>query len=152
MQDMDTVTFAPNTVIFSKNDPGNMAYLVKSGRVEIFCERECGEVSIGEAHPGEVFGEMALIDEHPRMANARTVEQTVCYVIPPKVFHLELDRSSDFLKSMILVFMNRIRQLGDLVQHDCFTEETEQQFVEVAATPHPFLTAESWKKPLRSSQ
>ena len=60
------LSYPDGGIIFIKGDRGECAYAVQSGRVEI---REAGRV-LEALEPGELFGEMALIDHEPRSASA----------------------------------------------------------------------------------
>jgi len=57
-------------VLFRQGDAGEAAYVVESGAVEI----RVGELVVARMGPGEVFGELALIDGAPRSAQAVCVE------------------------------------------------------------------------------
>ena len=57
-------------VLFRKGDAGEAAFVVESGAVEI----RLGELTVARMGPGEVFGELALIDGAPRSADAVCVE------------------------------------------------------------------------------
>ncbi|MCW9044692.1 MAG: cyclic nucleotide-binding domain-containing protein, partial [Alphaproteobacteria bacterium] len=51
-------------IIFNQKEPGDEAYLVDTGRVEIIKISKDGERRIGIVERGEIFGEMALIDQN----------------------------------------------------------------------------------------
>lgn len=76
--------FPHGGVIFVKDDTADHAYVVRAGRVEI---REAGGV-IGNVGPGEIFGEVAMIDRGPRSASAVAVGPTELYTID----HVTFDR------------------------------------------------------------
>jgi CRP-like cAMP-binding protein len=44
-----------------------------------------GEAVLGYVGSGEVFGEMAPLDNEPRMASAKAIKDTVCVVIPEEM-------------------------------------------------------------------
>ena len=62
--------FAAGTLLFAEGDAGDAAYIVESGRVSVFKTVKGRRVTLGEIGPGGIFGEMALIDDQPRMASA----------------------------------------------------------------------------------
>lgn len=56
-------------ILFRKGDEGNAAYVIHRGWVKIVTENEAGEeLVLNHCGPGEVVGEMALIDREPRSA------------------------------------------------------------------------------------
>ncbi|MGH7293416.1 MAG: cyclic nucleotide-binding domain-containing protein, partial [Polyangiaceae bacterium] len=63
---------ATGTKIFQYGDPGDKLFILLEGKVRISREiAGMGEEALAVLGPGEVFGEMSLIDEAPRSADAR---------------------------------------------------------------------------------
>jgi hypothetical protein len=77
---MPEETFQPGHVFFRPGDPGERAYLLHDGRVEVLAGPPGSLARVGLFEPGEVFGEMALIEERPRTHTARAV--TACRATP----------------------------------------------------------------------
>ena len=67
-------TFAAGVCIVREGETGDRLYFIESGRVEVFKQTGEGERRISEMGAGEEFGEMELIDIHPRSATVRAVE------------------------------------------------------------------------------
>ena len=64
-------THALGTKIFQHGDAGDKLYLILEGKVRISREVPgMGEEALAVLGPGQVFGEMALLDEAPRSADA----------------------------------------------------------------------------------
>lgn len=87
--------YKPGQIIFHEGDPGDALYVVRSGMVRIYTGgRENGfETSIILfGRPGDVFGELAVIDGAPRSASAKAMEDTLVYVMARETFqhHMEL--------------------------------------------------------------
>jgi len=79
---LDQKHFWKGQIIFSEGDPGGIMYVVQSGKVEVFIKDSSGEhVSLDEVKPGEMFGELSLLDNEPRSANAKTLEETTLFVV-----------------------------------------------------------------------
>jgi CRP-like cAMP-binding protein len=70
---MPEETFEPGHVFFRPGDPGERAYLLHEGRVEMLAGQPGLFTRVGLFEAGEVFGEMALIEERPRAMTARAV-------------------------------------------------------------------------------
>ena len=98
------VAFADGGVIFIKGDPGDSAYVLVSGRVEI---RSGGHV-IETMEPGEMFGEMALIDFEPRSASAVAVGRCELIMIDQSVFE-RLLREEGFALKVMRLMSRRLR-------------------------------------------
>lgn len=67
--------FRRNEVIFHEGDPGDALFIVVSGSVKILVASPEGEEAIiATVHPGEFFGEIALLDGAQRSATAVALE------------------------------------------------------------------------------
>ena len=67
-------SYQPGQLIVRQGDTGVGAFIIRSGKVDIVQEKDGKETKIATLGPGDVFGEMALLDEFPRSASARAVE------------------------------------------------------------------------------
>ncbi len=105
-------SFAVGDTLFEEGDPGDQAYLVKSGVVEIVRKVGNEELVLARLGRGEIFGEMSLIDNQPRMATARISEDAQLAVITRENIESRLDRvaqSDMVIRRLIDVFVTRIR-------------------------------------------
>jgi CRP-like cAMP-binding protein len=68
--------YQPGQEIVRQGDTGVGAFIIRSGKVDIIQDKDGKEVKLTTLGPGDVFGEMALLDEFPRSASARAVEPT----------------------------------------------------------------------------
>ena len=62
--------------IFEEGQPGAALFLILQGKVAIEICREAGTTRLAVLENGAFFGEMALLDETPRSADARALERT----------------------------------------------------------------------------
>ncbi len=107
-----TEFFATGEFIFRERDPGEEAYLIKSGLVAISRLAGDKDVAVAEGGPGSIIGEMALIDPLPRMATACAKKKTLLTVIPMETMTERLDRLEQFdpvLHRMMDRFVQRMR-------------------------------------------
>ncbi|MFP6687142.1 MAG: cyclic nucleotide-binding domain-containing protein [Polyangiaceae bacterium] len=65
-----------NRRVFATNDPGDSAFVIENGRVDITLPGEHGPIVVASLGAGEVFGEIALLDGGPRSATATTAAPT----------------------------------------------------------------------------
>jgi CRP-like cAMP-binding protein len=65
--------FAAGHVFFRPGDAGDRAYLLHDGQVEVLAGADGAFTRVGLFGPGDVFGEMALIEERPRSLTARAL-------------------------------------------------------------------------------
>ena len=71
---LERVHFSKGDKIFREGEPGSCAYLIESGSVEISAMNHGAKITISTLGPGEIFGEMALIDNRRRSATATILE------------------------------------------------------------------------------
>jgi len=68
------VSFGAEQSVFKEGDPGNAFYLVEEGAVRISRMTPLGEEALSILREGTFFGEMALLDDTPRSADAKAHE------------------------------------------------------------------------------
>ena len=102
--------------LFAKDDPGNSLYVVISGTVKISISSPDGRNAIlNFAGPGELFGEMALLDGHPRSADATANTNCEIFVIDRRDF-LDFVCSQPTLATKIIELMcARFRWTSDRI-------------------------------------
>ena len=100
-------------ILFREGDPGDVAFVVESGAVEIFRIKGKQEVVLATLERGSLFGEMALIDDQPRSANARASSESVVKQIGRKEFLHHLRSSPDAAFKMMQQLVAIIWQLND---------------------------------------
>ncbi|MEJ5208382.1 EAL domain-containing protein [Denitratimonas sp. CY0512] len=67
--------------LFREHDSGRSAYLIESGKVRIIVGQDEGATALADLGPGDLVGEMAMIDDAPRTATAVALEDSVLLVI-----------------------------------------------------------------------
>jgi len=111
-------THALGTKIFQHGDAGDKLYLILEGKVRISREVPgMGEEALAVLGPGEVFGEMALLDESPRSADARVHERCRVLAIPKDGFDdllfMHKDLAFEVLWSMVRLLVGRLRETNN---------------------------------------
>ena len=109
---------APGTKIFGYGDPGDKLYIVVEGKVRISREvGGMGEEALAVLGAGEVFGEMALLDESPRSADAKAHDRCRLLVITKDAFDdllfLHKDLAYEVLWSCVRMLAARLRETND---------------------------------------
>jgi len=68
--------YETDELIFEEGQPGAALFLILDGRVAVEMHHENRTTTLAILDRGAFFGEMALLDEAPRSANARSLERT----------------------------------------------------------------------------
>lgn len=111
--DARTLTFAAGQEIFKEGDPGNGIYLIKSGRVQISALLGNGERHVfSRLNPGDVFGEMTLLDDQPRSATASAETECVLHFIPREPLVETLKRVPDLVVTLVREISDRLREFN----------------------------------------
>lgn len=106
-------TFAPGAVIFREGDKGAEAYLVQQGAVRIFKTVAGKRITLGHCLPGQIFGELALLDDAPRMAAAEATQDTVVLVVEKAVIRGMMDAAPPGLTNLVHSLIATMRVMGD---------------------------------------
>ncbi|CAA7611861.1 CheY-like receiver [Candidatus Terasakiella magnetica] len=104
--------FTPGQVIFHEGEHGLEAYVVESGKVGIFKTVDSQRVILGRIGINGVFGEMALIDDEPRMASAMALEDTTCLVLPIGALKAQIGKTPDLVILVLETLLHDIRKMG----------------------------------------
>ena len=98
--------------VFKEGSFGSRAFNVESGEIEILkMVMGRGEV-IGRVNSGAIFGEMALIDDQPRMASARVSQATTVIVISRPMFQAKLNDTDPFIKGLLTILSDHVRSMS----------------------------------------
>ncbi len=73
------VKLGTKDVLFKEGDPGDAAYVVETGRLEVYLERPEGRIHLAELGPNSVLGEITLLDGQKRTATATALEATTLF-------------------------------------------------------------------------
>ena len=95
--------------IMRQGDVGVGAFIIRSGKVEVLQDRDGKQVKLATLGPGDVFGEMALLDEFPRSATVRTVEPTTAIGIQRWHFRGILESHPQIALALLPILTRRIR-------------------------------------------
>ncbi len=105
-----TRAYAAGALIFQRDDPGDCLYLIRNGRVRIFLPNEDGrEITLRLYGPGEVFGELSLLDGGPRTASAEAVEAVDAALLFRDDFLSLLRGRFELVQHVIKLLVERLR-------------------------------------------
>jgi len=116
-------TFRSGEVIFHRDDPGQVLYVIKEGKVKICLISPDGqEISLVVFGKGECFGELALLDGLPRSADAIAVEKAECYTLQRSDFHNAIMKNPKIAIQVLEVISKRLRNTNEQVEDLIFLD------------------------------
>lgn len=101
-------TFAPEDIIFCEYEPGDDFYLILSGHVRITKVVGDVEKTLDIFEPGDIFGEMAILEQQPRSATAIAVDEVKVLNFNRQNFELLLQSNPQIALKLLKMFCKRI--------------------------------------------
>ncbi|MGH2620373.1 MAG: cyclic nucleotide-binding domain-containing protein, partial [Anaerolineales bacterium] len=114
---IEYIRLAAGETLFAQGSPGDKAYFIQEGQLEILNSSGGREVLIAVRKPGELIGEMALLEEAPRSAEVRAREDSLLFAIGKQQFDQLFGSSPAALKSMLHTVLFRLRETQAMLQH-----------------------------------
>ena len=102
--------YSPGTVIYYEGEPGNSAFIIEKGRVEVSITRKGNKQIVAEYTAGDLVGEMSLIDNSPRSATVIAVEPTEVITIYRSLFDMAINDVHPVVSLMIRTIMYHRRK------------------------------------------
>lgn len=101
-------TFRKGDIIFCEWEPGDTFYLIQSGRVQIVRIMGDIEKNIDVLYPGEVFGEMAILEEAPRSATTIALDEVKALEFNRENFEVLMMGNPQIAMKLLKLFIKRI--------------------------------------------
>jgi hypothetical protein len=101
----DEVQYDANSPIFAEGDYGDSLFIVVDGNVKI----HKGEQELAMLGKGTCLGEMALLDDEPRSADATVTEDSTLFKIEQEGFYEVMGSQSDIMEGIIKLLTGRLR-------------------------------------------
>jgi diguanylate cyclase len=99
----------PKAYLFRQGDPPTSAFLIEEGQMEVVLESNGADQVIAVRGPGDIIGEMAIVDRSPRCASVRAIDE--CVVLPITAVQLErrIAGADPVVRMVLNVVLNRFR-------------------------------------------
>src|SRR5581483_922311 len=125
--------FEAGAVVFKEGDEGSTCFIVRTGQARAIREHPDGR-SITLAHfgPGDIFGEMAMLDGERRSATVEATEDTEAIAILSADMHRLLREHPDISVKLIAALGRRLRDTNERLARQSF--QTVQSRVAAALT------------------
>ena len=129
-------SFIAGAFIFRPGDPGDRAYLIREGKVELLRGEVLKRDVVAEFGPGEVFGEMSLIEERPRSLTARCVNVVKAATLNREEFEEMLTSDPATFRTYLKAIFERLALLA-APSEDALVAEPAEDVRSVQVIIHP---------------
>jgi CRP/FNR family cyclic AMP-dependent transcriptional regulator len=111
------VRFAKDEMLFARGDPGTRLYIVSEGQIRLaIATSEGRELSFQIVGPGELFGEIALLDGQRRSAGATALAATTAFSLDHNAFNRLRAAHPAISDAVIKYLCRRLREVSDKLE------------------------------------
>jgi CRP-like cAMP-binding protein len=116
-------SYAREEVIYLRGDPGTAFYVLATGRVKIALTSPDGkELILRRLGPGDFHGELALLDDEPRSADAIATEASVLLVLQRDAFRQFMTEHPAVPTKLLATVSGYLRRNAELIQDATFLD------------------------------
>jgi CRP/FNR family transcriptional regulator len=113
--------FEAGAVVFREGDDGSTCYIVRTGRARAIREHPDGRsITLAHFDPGDIFGEMAMLDGERRSATVEATEDTEAIAILSADMHRLLREHPDISVKLIAALGQRLRSTNERLARQSF--------------------------------
>ncbi len=117
-QMVETVEIQAGTQLFTEGSEGDCAYIIKEGQIEVFKMAGGQRILLSVLKPGDILGEMSLVEKGARTASARARTDSLLLNISREQFNQLLQTSSAAALAMLHTIIARLRSTERLLQQN----------------------------------
>jgi CRP/FNR family cyclic AMP-dependent transcriptional regulator len=104
-------------LLFQTGEPGDSLYIVRSGEIELYIKDTAGQkIVLNVVRPGEMFGELSLLDSGPRSATAIALTETELLVLDRDDLLLLFQKKPDAALHMLAAMSGMTRKADQLLR------------------------------------
>lgn len=116
-QAAQTRSWDDGAILFQRGDPGDYLVVVQSGRLRLSLTSPQGqELTLGHAGRGDIVGELAVVDDQPRSADATAVGPLTAQVLTRPMFMAVADAHPVITKIMLRHLAGMLRHTNDRLE------------------------------------
>ena len=110
--------YPAGTSIFREGDIGDRVYFVLEGTVHIFTQQDGKRTGLNSLSEGEVFGELALLNQTPRSASVEAQSDVKVVELKPEVFCNLLEKYPALAMKMIHLMADRMYKINEQLKQE----------------------------------
>ncbi len=147
-EEVFTRTYPKDTMIFSETMPGKELYIIQKGSVKITKIVDDNEVLLAVLKPGDIFGEMALIENKPRSASAIAFEDATLLAVNKENFERMVQSQPQIISRLTQLLAERIwfiyKQLANTLLNDNLGRMYDALLIQLEKARVPIKSGESY--------
>lgn len=124
MSSSTIVRYPKDTVLFLQGEMGESAFIIEKGRVLIYLTKDTEDFPLSVLGEGEIFGEMAILDNQVRSASARAMDDCELIVVTKDMLIERVHATDTVVRLLLRVLLKRLRSQNDLI-----TREPKKEFL-----------------------
>jgi uncharacterized membrane protein len=114
---VDELTIPEGHTLFQAGDPGDSLFIVRSGELELYIKDTVGQkIVLTTAGPGDMFGELAMLDEGPRTATALALSESQVLILDRDDLVLLFQRQPEAALHMLAALSGLTRKADELLR------------------------------------
>ena len=114
---VDEVKVPEGHMLFQTGDPGDSLFIVRVGQIELFIKDTVGQkIVLHTAQPGDMFGELAMLDSGPRTATALALVDSEVLVLDRDDLILLFQRKPEAALNMLASLSGLTRKADELLR------------------------------------
>ncbi len=121
-------TFPANTIIFGEGQSGTELYIIQKGTVKITKIVDNKEIILAILKPGDMFGEMALLEDKPRSASAISNDNTQLMVISRSNFKKMVSEQAQIITKLTILLAERIWGTTKLIENSNISDHLGRMY------------------------
>lgn len=120
---MVTRTLRPSETLFEEGTTGRELFIIAEGKVGIYKNTPEGPIELAQIGKGSIIGEMSLLDNLPRSATVKAIEETKTTIVNQLVFQEALSKVPMWLTSIIKIIVSRLRDANKRVDQSVLRDK-----------------------------
>lgn len=129
--DPNLLDLPPGATLFRAGEAGDVMYVLVSGRAQVWFNG----VTLEEVKPGDILGELAVIDTAPRTATVTALTDCTFAVIDQKRFQFLVEQTPNFAVEVMRVLARRLRQCDQRLTGAPVLDSSRLPDGNISATP-----------------
>ena len=114
-------SYPRDTRVFHEGDPGDACYIVRRGACRVTREHSDGRaITLANLGPGDIFGELAMLDGRARSASVEALEDTELLALPASDVRALLRDHAEMAVKLVVALTRRLREANERIARQSF--------------------------------